>query len=69
MGEFQVNFNDVINVRYILLISIGVAVVASFIYLILLRYFSGIITWVFILAFVALFGLLGYLFWTNNTVL
>ena len=36
MGEFQVDFNDVINVRYILLISIGVAVVASFIYLILL---------------------------------
>lgn len=65
MGEFQLYFLEIAASRWILLLSIGVAVVLSFIYLIFLRLFAGVFTWLIILGYIAAFAVIGYLFYSN----
>jgi hypothetical protein len=60
-------FTEVAASRWILLLAIGVAVVLSFIYLVFLRYFTGIFTWFMLLGYCAKLALLGYLFFSNYT--
>ena len=48
-----------------MLLSIGVAVVLSFFYLIFLRLFTGVFTWLIILGYIAAFADIGYLFYSN----
>ena len=65
MGEYQLYFLEIAASRWILLLSIGVAVVLSFLYLIFLRLFTGVFTWLIILGYIAAFADIGYLFYSN----
>lgn len=51
----------------IIIASLGIAFVVAFIYMLLMRYFSGFFTWLVILAYFALVIALGYLFYNKST--
>lgn len=61
-SESLVNYmSDLITTKWVLLGSLGVAVVISFIYLILIKLLAGIIVYGVILVVIAGFALLGYM--------
>lgn len=59
---------DTATTWWIILLSVVICLVISFFYMHILRCFADIVTWIFILALVAVVGLLGYflLNWASN---
>jgi len=60
VSKYQQWFNDVKNSWQLLLIAVGIAFFLGLVYMIFTRIFAGIIVWIFVLAYFAGIGFLGY---------
>ena len=59
--------NDVRKIWTLMLICLGLAIVASFIFINLLRYCTGLVTWILILGTISMFALAGTFFYYYTT--
>jgi hypothetical protein len=57
--------SDIRETWPVIAVSIGVAFIIGFVYMILLRYCSGVLTWLAIIAFIAGMGILGWRFYAS----
>lgn len=68
LGPMDAYTSDLITTRWVILGSMGIALVTGFIYLILLRIFAGVIVFVTIIAYLLGLVVAGYLFYLKGTV-
>lgn len=59
-------FSDVKTCWYVILITVGVALIISYIYMIVVRYCAGVFVWLTIFAYLALLILLAYWCWSKG---